>query len=45
MSAPQEGWTHDSFEAIDCDGLAGGQAWNAYLLNGVLPQWVGSSEI
>ncbi|ABK50589.1 hypothetical protein FJD32_023765 (plasmid) [Shewanella sp. LC6] len=45
VPAPQGGWTHDSLEALDCDALAGGQAWNAYLLYGVLPQWVGCSEI
>ena len=45
VPAPQGGWTHDSLEALDCDALAGGQEWNAYLLYGVLPQWVGSSEI
>ncbi len=45
VPAPLEGWTHDSLEAVDCDALADGQAWNAYLLNGEVPLWVGSSEI
>lgn len=45
QEAPVGGWNHDALEQLDCCKLAGDRAWNAYLTDGILEHWIGSSEI